>query len=343
MSFLFITLNYTIEKFEDESPVEPINFPLPFNPKKDPKITGEIIVIHTVGEPCKSKQANRSTLPIVQIGVECSFPPPIKRKHILDPNLNKERAEIYKSENFEDLARRDISKIIDKNRQADIEANSEDNQLNNRESLSNNLKIYEELKFQNDQNTIFDSMNFNDFSKQNLKEIKNQEFAIFKAAKWLDFRKCWFSTNESLNWEDQENLSDLKNTTFGNKFYKIGKNGSPNKNEQMYLSKAVIFSSKIAKITSKHLINWIQEPIELFKKQNNYTISDQKFEETKSKENSKFKIKNWSWFPHRGSDSKEFQNEEIWEKAERNSNLNSAQIDDNDAQVDVDMIEIQFI
>lgn len=50
MSFLFITLNYTIRKTEEENVVEVLHFPLPFDPKKDPKIIGSIVVIHNVCE-----------------------------------------------------------------------------------------------------------------------------------------------------------------------------------------------------------------------------------------------------------------------------------------------------
>ena len=41
------------------------------------------------------------------------------------------------------------------------------------------------------------------------------------------------------------------------------------RNNQVYFQKAVEFSSKIAKMTSKHLIDWVQEPIQLFKNEKN--------------------------------------------------------------------------
>lgn len=63
MSFLFITLNYSVKRYDYGREIEPVlNMPLPFDPSRDPKICGELIIIQSVWD-------SRS---IYSVGVETS-------------------------------------------------------------------------------------------------------------------------------------------------------------------------------------------------------------------------------------------------------------------------------
>ena len=103
MSYLFITLNYSIEvkKFEREHGGALV-MPLPFNPEKDPKICGEIIVI---------KSVNTELHPRITIGVECFNKFPKIFEYLSKPHL-AERSKLYQTNNIDFETKLDIFGII---------------------------------------------------------------------------------------------------------------------------------------------------------------------------------------------------------------------------------------
>ena len=264
MSFLFITLNYTIKKFEDGQINEPIDFPLPFSSKKDPKLLEEIIIIRSwYEEGSNSKKDKKFSFPHIQIGVECSFSPPNKRKPSKDSDLNQ-RAILYKLENSEEQACKDVMNVIKSNNQKELSKNF--NQIPHiLQHTAIDLKINENFKSLDHSNPLPNNEESKDLSKECWNQSKNGDYQLFKANKCFDFRNYYYQEKDEELDTEQKDLSGLQNTPFIENLNKIGKNGSAHKNEQIYLDKAVKFSSKLAKMTSKHLLNWIQEPIELFK------------------------------------------------------------------------------
>lgn len=100
MSFLFITLNYSLDANRGKPNKESIKVPLPFNPEKDPKISGKIILISTI---------DSSDHDIISVGVECSYK--YKSPCLQKPLSLNSRAQIYRIDSLEEEAKRDVLKV----------------------------------------------------------------------------------------------------------------------------------------------------------------------------------------------------------------------------------------
>jgi hypothetical protein len=109
MTYLFITLNYSIEVKKHE--IEhggALVMPLPFNPEKDPKICGEIIVI---------KSVNTELHPRITIGVECFNKATKRFEYESNPNLVA-RSRLYQTNNIDFETKLDIHGIINNNKKS---------------------------------------------------------------------------------------------------------------------------------------------------------------------------------------------------------------------------------
>ena len=101
MSFLFLTLHFSMksQRVINQDPIG--TFPLPFDPVKDPKIVGAIVVIHSVGEHPSG---------VYSVGVECSYQ---HRNSFSKPKFDfGERAKAYQVIDIEQLAIDDIQRVI---------------------------------------------------------------------------------------------------------------------------------------------------------------------------------------------------------------------------------------
>ena len=100
LSFLFITLHFSIKERPNNLDDPCAKIPLPFDPDRDPKITGEIIIIHSVGDRPEG---------VFSVGVECSYKHRISA--VKTQQVFNDRAKVYQVDDIEEEAKHDIWKI----------------------------------------------------------------------------------------------------------------------------------------------------------------------------------------------------------------------------------------
>lgn len=180
MSYLFITLNYSIEvrKFEREHGGALV-MPLPFNPEKDPKIWGELIVI---------KSVNSELQPRITIGVECFNKASKSFEYGPKPHL-AERSKLYQTNNLDFETKLDIFGIINPKK-------SNYNAIELRNICINNASNSDEdVKQEKDEESYEkspDNLNIsNDLEKKSNKNPIEKDYQFlhnFTASKVIDFR-----------------------------------------------------------------------------------------------------------------------------------------------------------
>ena len=189
MSFLFITLNYSFKYRNQELIFDLDGIPLPFSKKKDAKLWGEIVAIHTVWDD-KEESSNRRNdsfrFPSVAIGVEWSYHNFRKPKLYRDPNKDKDRAALYQIFDFEDQAMHDVLKICRENSKRTEESKEFEEVKRDSKSLFVSIKqTYQELN--SDQHSDKENFEFEN-DKIKFQNKFNVETQLFSSTKWLDYR-----------------------------------------------------------------------------------------------------------------------------------------------------------
>lgn len=180
MSYLFITLNYSIEvrKFEREHGGALV-MPLPFNPEKDPKIWGELIVI---------KSVNSETQPRITIGVECFNKASKLFVYDSKPHL-AERSKLYQTNNVDFETKLDIFGIINPKKSNYNAIELRNVCVNDASNSDEDVKqVKDEESSGNSPNTLNLS---NDLEKKLNKNSLEKDYQLlhnFTAEKVIDFR-----------------------------------------------------------------------------------------------------------------------------------------------------------
>lgn len=180
MTYLFITLNYSIEVKKHE--IEhggALVMPLPFNPEKDPKICGEIIVI---------KSVNTELHPRITIGVECFNKATKRFEYESNPNLVA-RSKLYQTNNIDYETKLDIHGVINNIKKSAYNVIDQSNNWQNSNSNSDEdaKQVRDEESFGNSS----DSFKYSNGPKIKTSNNINKDHQImqnFTANKIIDFR-----------------------------------------------------------------------------------------------------------------------------------------------------------
>ena len=108
MSFLFITINYSIEYIDDDSIIEALNSPDPFNLNEEFKTSEDFVIIYNFWEKVGRSE---NDFPSISLGVECSFTEENKSVGVRDPIKGKDRINCYIIQDQVEKSNNNLSKF----------------------------------------------------------------------------------------------------------------------------------------------------------------------------------------------------------------------------------------
>ena len=209
MSFLFITINYSLGYRRREQIVDFERMPLPFNKKKDAKILGEILFVHSIWDD-DNGDADKIKFPRIAIGVECSYHRQRKVKDYKRTNQLNLRSEMYLCEDNEELARNDVLKIVKDNNHL-IEECKHRNFDEDNTDIQRSQQVDSLVKFINKEKEICDEIIDNDdWCTYRSPQFLKTPDAIFKSNKIIDFRNKNCFSDFAISQEIQ-NISIVRN------------------------------------------------------------------------------------------------------------------------------------